>query len=148
MEDWFWEGNVVAAVASFLKQNGWSIESIADTEKREAGVDIRATQARRVLLVEVKGYPATIYQRGIKKGQPKPTKPNVQARHWFSHVLLSAILRQADNPGTEVAIALPSFPVFTNLVQRTQDALNKLGLIIYFVQETGEVQILLPKESR
>jgi hypothetical protein len=118
MEDWFWEGNVVAVVASFLKQNDWSIKSIADTEKREAGVDIHATQVGKDLLVEVKGYPATVYQRGIKKGQPKPTKPDVQARHWYSEVLLLAILRQteADNPTTEVAIVLPSHPVYIKLV--------------------------------
>jgi hypothetical protein len=135
-------------MASFLKQNGWTIEHIADTKKREAGVDVRATQTERVLLVEVKGYPATIFQRGIKKGQPKPTHPVTQARHWYSEVLFLAILRQVDNPTIEVAIALPNFPVFINLVQRTRSALNKLGIIVYFIEETGEVQTVLPEDSK
>ena len=117
--DWFWEGNVSQHVSVYLQSVGWSVERIADTETRESGVDIRARKGDHILLVEVKGYRSKFYQRGEKKGQPKPTNPNTQARHWHGEILLSAILRQCDNPGADVAIAFPNFSTFTNLVHRT-----------------------------
>jgi hypothetical protein len=138
--DWFWEGNVVASVVSHLEENGWTIKSIADTEGRAAGVDIRAERAGNLLLVEAKGYPSRVYARGENKGMPKPTNPATQARHWYSQVLFAAILRQSQQPGAMVAIALPDFRAFTNLVNRTRPALLKLDIGVYLVRETGSVE--------
>ena len=76
---WPCERNVVESVASYLRAEGWTIESIADTEARSPGADIRAFRSDELLIVEAKGYPATIYARGENKGKPKPTKPGVQA---------------------------------------------------------------------
>jgi hypothetical protein len=39
------------------------------------------------LLAKVKGYPSVRYVRGSKRGQVKPTRPQVQARHWFAEAL-------------------------------------------------------------
>ena len=138
--EWYCEQNVVVSVVTFLKQNGWVIESIADTESRARGADILAQRNGRILIVEVKGYPSTVYARGPNKGKAKPTKPGVQARHWYSHVLLDALLRQSEYPHAQVAIALPRFPVFTKLIARTQTALRKLGIDLYLVSETANVQ--------
>ena len=124
-----------------MQKEGWIVERIADTETREAGVDIRARKNGEVLLVEVKGYPSKVYQRGEKQGQPKRTNPSTQARHWYSEVLFSAILRQAEYPIATVAIALPKFPVFTDLVRRTRHALAKLGITVYIVEESGAVKV-------
>lgn len=143
--EWFWEGNVVKTVCIYLQQQGWTIEKTADTESREAGVDIQASKDGEVLLVEIKGYPSTVYQRGAKKGLPKITNPSTQARHWYSEVLLSALLRQSANPTATVAIAFPEFPVFTGLVRRTRQALARLGIVIYLVKESGEILAITPE---
>lgn len=142
--EWFWEGNIVKVISSYLQTESWTIERTANTETREAGVDIRACKAGSTLLIEIKGYPSKVYQRGEKKGLPKRTNPNTQARHWYAEVLLSALLRQAEYPKATIAIALPEFVVFTKLVRRTQNALNKLGIHVYFVKETGSIRCLEP----
>ena len=139
---WHCEQNVVGSVVAHLKQNDWTIESVADTESRARGADIRAHRNGRTLVVEVKGYHLTVYARGAKKGKEKPTKPGVQARHWYSHVLLDAMLRQSQYPSARVAVALPDFAVFTNLIARTQSALRKLGIDVYLVRETGCVECI------
>jgi hypothetical protein len=89
---WYWEGNVQASVARFLVAAGWTIESAADTASRQRGIDLLATKEGRRLGVEVKGYPGTVYARGARAGQPKPTAPTTQARHWFAQALLTAVL--------------------------------------------------------
>jgi hypothetical protein len=138
--EWHCEHNVVGSVVTYLKQEGWTIESVADTEARAHGADIRAQKGGMTLIVEAKGYPLTVYARGDNQGKPKPTKPDVQARHWYSHVLFDAILRQSKYPTASIAIALPDFPVFTSLIARTQFALCKLGIGVYLVRETGSVE--------
>lgn len=147
-EDWFWEGNVVESVCVYLQNEGWVIEQRANTKTKEAGVDIQAKKNDKILLVEVKGYPTTTIQWGIKKGQPKSTRPNTQARHWYSEVLLTAILRQEQEPEATVVIAFPEFTVFTNLVQRTQNALAKLGIDVYFVKDSGLVEVFKPVPTK
>jgi hypothetical protein len=42
---WPCEQNVVESVASYLRHEGWTIESIADTEARSPGADIRAVRS-------------------------------------------------------------------------------------------------------
>jgi hypothetical protein len=138
--EWCCESNVVASVVYHLKQEGWTIESVANTETRARGADIRASREGQLLIVEAKGYPSTVYARGENKGQPKPTKPGVQARHWYAQVLFDAILRQSQYPSARIFIALPDFPVFTNFISRTRFALCKLGIGVYIVRETGIVE--------
>ena len=140
--EWPCEETVVGVVISYLKQEGWTIESVADTETRARGADIHATRSGDTLIIEAKGYPTTVYARGAKKGMPKPTKPGTQARHWYSHALFDAILRQSQYPSASVAIALPDFPVFTNLINRTQSALYKLGIGVYLVRVSGTVEVV------
>ena len=45
--DWYWEGNVVEAIARFLAQDGWTIVGKADTHSKERGVDIQASERRQ-----------------------------------------------------------------------------------------------------
>jgi hypothetical protein len=140
---WPCEQNVVESVVAHLRKEGWSIESIANTEARAPGADIRATRSGKLLIVEAKGYPATVYARGVNKGKPKPTKPGVQARHWYAQVLFAAILRQSQYPGASVVIALPEFQVFTNLISRTSHALKKLNIGVFLVAETCDVKKMM-----
>ncbi len=140
--DWFWEGNVVESLEKHFRDLGWSFVSKADTASRQAGVDLHMQKGGTELRIEAKGYPSEFYQRGPKQGMPKRTAPSTQARHWFSEALLCAILRQNDHPTSVVAIAFPEFPVFTNMANRTQDALEKLGLRVIFISETGDVRFI------
>ena len=138
--EWFWEGNVVAALASHLKAIGWEIRSTADTLSGEAGPDIQASRSGRMLIVEAKGYPLTVYARGPNKGRPKRTNPATQARHWFAHAILAALLRQADYASAEVSIVLPDFPVYLNLLKRTSPGLSKLGIGVFLVDQFGRAR--------
>jgi len=107
---WPSEEYIVASVVSHLKQGGWMIESVADTEARAPGADIRATRSGEILIVEAKGYPSTVYARGENRGKPKRTKPGVEARHWYGQVLFDAILRQSQYPSARVFMPYPIFP--------------------------------------
>jgi hypothetical protein len=138
---WPCEENIVALVVSYLEQMGWSIESVANTESRARGADIRATRAAELLIVEAKGFPGVVYARGQNQGKPKPTKPGVQARHWFSQVLFDCILRQSEYPEAHVVMALPNFSVYKNLLARTNEALRKLQIGVYLVREDGLVEL-------
>lgn len=140
--DWFWEGNIVDTLEKQLTDSGWSIVSKADTATRQAGIDLHATKRDVELLIEAKGYPSTMYQRGAKQGMPKPTNPSTQARHWYAAALLCSMLRQHERPNAIVAIALPEFPVFLGLIKRTERSLHKLGLRVLILSETGAVQVI------
>ncbi len=141
-ENWFWEGNVQSVIAASLATEDWFIEHVSDTQRRERGVDIRASRERTLLLVEVKGYPSVNYQRGPQQGQPKPTNPLLQSKHWFAEALLAAILLQAAEPDARIAIGLPEVPRYLNLLEKTESALKTLGIIVYLVNEQGRVRAL------
>lgn len=128
MSGWFWEGNVQTALVAHLQADGWTIERAADTAVRTRGVDIVARKGRRRLAVEVKGYPATTYARGPKAGQPKPTAPTLQARHWYAEALLTSLLTRAKYAGYELALALPEMPRFHSLPKDTDWALGRVGI--------------------
>jgi hypothetical protein len=140
--DWFWEGNVQASLAAYLEREGWFVEQVADTAARTRGVDIRATRGADLLLVEVKGYPSILYQRGPQQGLPKRTSPINQARHWLAEAIFKAIELQAESPEAVIALALPESPRYRNLLKKTAPALSKLGIRVYLVQENGNVAIL------
>lgn len=44
-EEWFWEGNVQAAVVRHIAAEGWDIRRVADTASRERGVDIEESRS-------------------------------------------------------------------------------------------------------
>lgn len=140
---WYWEGNVQATVARFLASEGWAIESVADTASRQRGIDLVATNGARRLAVEVKGYPGTFYARGERAGQPKPTAPTNQARHWFAQALLAAVLTGGSREQVEIALAFPDMPRFRDLIVRTEWALRRLGIRVLLADESGRVEELL-----
>jgi hypothetical protein len=139
MSDWFWEGNVQQAAVKYLRANGWFIEATADTASRARGVDILASKDGRRLAVEVKGFPATTYARGPKAGQPKPTAPTLQARHWFAEAVLTTLLTRARRTDHETAIALPDMPRFRELLHDVEWALDRLNIGVYLISEDGAV---------
>jgi hypothetical protein len=143
--DWYWEGNVQAAVGKHLESQRWSIESVADTASKEHGDDIRARMSDRVLRVEVKGWPTKGRYADLRRaGEIKRTQPSTQAGHWYSQALLHVIRDLAAHPSDEVAIALPDWPRFRSLVAATETPLRRLGVGVFFVRADGSVEERLP----
>jgi hypothetical protein len=137
--DWFWEGNVQAAIARDLEKKGWFIEFLADTARRGRGDDIRARKGRQVLRVEVKGWPTTGYADPRRANEVKRTQPSTQAGHWYSQALLRAVRDLGRHPGDLAAIGLPDWPRFRRLFADTEEPLERLGIGVFFVSEDGRV---------
>jgi Holliday junction resolvase-like predicted endonuclease len=137
--DWYWEGNVVDVVERYLSDRGWEIVNKANTHSKERGVDLHATKAGITLLVEAKGYPSKQYRDPGRAGEQKPTNPTNQAQHWFSHAVLKAMRLQTKHIDALVALAFPDFPRYRTLHQETRSGLEKLGVALLLVKETGDV---------
>jgi hypothetical protein len=138
--DWYWEGNVVKAIARFLAQNGWKIVSKADTRSKERGADIRASRNGMTLLLEAKGYPSRNYRDPRRAGDVKPTNPTNQAQQWYSRALLKAMRLQTKHPEAVVALGFPDFPRYRALFEETRGHLTKLGIAMLTVREDGTVE--------
>jgi hypothetical protein len=138
-DDWFWEGHIQAVLRDYLISQGWSLISQADCLKRERGIDLLLERDGRRLAIEVKGFPGTVYARGPKKGQEKPTQPTLQAKHWFGEALLSSIQCQSSNPEYSVAIAFPDHKRYRSLIASTHYALARLTIGVFLIGEKGEV---------
>ena len=137
--DWFWEGNVVAAISRGLEAEGWKIISAADTHSKERGVDIHAVKNHRTLLVEAKGYPSVGYRDPRRAAEKKPTNPTNQAQQWYSHALLKVVRLQSKYPDALVALGLPDFPRYRTLFGETRHGLVKLGAAVIFVSQDGPI---------
>jgi hypothetical protein len=138
--DWYWEGNVVEAIARHLIHNGWSIVGKANTHSKERGVDVYATKRGKTLLVEAKGYPSKGYRDPRRSGEVKPTNPTNQAQQWYSHALLKGMRLQTKHPHAAVALGFPDFPRYRTLFEETNSGLAKLGLAMLTVSADGTVK--------
>jgi hypothetical protein len=138
--DWFWEGNIVEALARQFLPLGWSVVSQADTHSRARGTDLHLRREGRDLLIEVKGYPSSSYRDPAKAGLKKPTSPTLQAQHWYSHALLKALRMQTAQPDAIIAIGLPDFPRYRTLFGETRIGLERLGVAVCWVAESGTVE--------
>jgi len=138
-DEWFWEGNVQAAVVSHLAQQGWQIRRVASTSSSEHGVDIEASRDGSKVMIEVKGYPGSTYARGARKGEAKGHNVWAQARTYFSNALLAGMIMRSDSPGVRVVLAFPKMPTFTNLAKRVAAPLASAGIDVWMVAENGTV---------
>lgn len=139
-KDWFWEGNVTDAVATYLIMQGWKILSQADTRTKQRGLDIHAIRDNREIVIEVKGYPSKSYRDLSKSDQRKPTSPTSQAQHWYSHATLKVMRLQTAYPSAIVAMAFPDFPRYRQLFKETAPAFERLGIAILFISEAGAIE--------
>jgi len=146
--DWFWEGHVQARLRDHLVAQGWQLLGESDCLSRERGIDLLLERGGEQLAIEVKGFPSTTHGRGPMKGQPKPTQPTLQAKHWFAEALLAAILVQSKHPAYTVAIAFPHMPRYRSLIDSTRNALTRVGLGVFLVQDGGAVVDVLPCAPR
>ena len=138
-KEWFEEGNVSRKIKEFLEDNGYTILKF-NIDKRARGHDIEAIKNGEKLIVEVKGFPSDRYVKGKKKGQPKRTHPNLQAKHWFAEALLSLIIAKSENPKIKIAIGLPNFKKYRELIDKTGYFRKIFGLTCYWVNEDGTVK--------
>jgi hypothetical protein len=137
--DWFWEGNVVEAIALALVNDGWTIVGKANTHSKERGVDIHAIRNGRTLLVEAKGYPSKSYRDPRRARDVKPTNPTNQAQQWYSNALLKVMRLQTKYPDAIVALGFPDFPRYRALFDETYGGLAKLGVAMLTVRADGNV---------
>jgi hypothetical protein len=138
-DEWFWEGNVQAAVVSHLAQQGWQIMRVASTSSSEHGVDIEATRNGSKVLIEVKGYPGSTYARGTRKGEAKSSPPATQARTYFGNAVLAGLLMRTEITQDRVVLAFPDMATFANLARRVAPPLAAASIEIWMVSADGTV---------
>ncbi len=141
--EWHWEGNIQAAMVSYLAGEGWAIKSVANTAAREHGVDILADKDGRRIAVEVKGYPSLYYVRGPKQGERKKTPPSLQARVWYSDLLLSMMLLLNESEHDQVVMCLPAVGTYESLVERTKQSLQHLDVVVVLVDDSDAVSTIV-----
>lgn len=112
--------------------------------RANAVFDLVAQRDGERIAIEVKGYPETTYARGERRGQPKPTAPTLQARHWLSNALMTAMLLVGDGEARRVAIGLPDMPRYRSLLKSLAEAMEKLEVSVFLVDEAGGVVALRP----
>lgn len=141
-QDWFWEGNILGALARHLEREGWQVVSMADTEQ---DMSLAALQGDRELLVEVKGFPSAPPARGPgpRAGQPKPMRMSSKARQWYAYALLGVMLKRQTRPHAEIALAFPAHRTYRSLVEQTARALATLGVSVFLVNANGDVEMPL-----
>lgn len=137
-DDWFWEGNVQEKISSHLQKQGFEVRAV-NTAKKSAGADIIGRKSGENIVVEVKGWPSDKYTNGAKRGEPKPTQPSLQAKHWLSEALLAIIRRKQEYPEHTLAIGLPDFKRYVDLINDIKWATEKLKIKIFIVEASGRV---------
>jgi hypothetical protein len=138
-DDWHTEARIVEILVRHLTATGWYVQSVADTASRQAGVDIMANRPGQTVAIEVKGYPSRHYADPARAGQVKPTQPATQARHWYAHALLAAMLTRSAQPTARSVIALPDFGTYQALYTRTAGSLRAATIEVWWVRQDGTV---------
>ena len=106
------------------------IDSFADTANRQRGVDIKAKSDDGELWITVKGYP-----EGTRN-----TPPSTQASHWFKQAIFDVIDYRNQNV-LNLGIALPDFPRYHSLSEKTVWLKNVTNFKIFWVDQQGNIFI-------
>ncbi len=145
--EWFEETNVLRKIKGYLEKEGWNIQK-SNEDKTQKGEDIRASKNGKTLVMEVKGYPSDKYVKTTAKykaGENKPTKPELQARHWFAEALFQLEIRKSKEPNIKIALGLPLMKRYQNLLNEVEYVKEQLGITCYFTDENGKVSVIKPK---
>ncbi len=138
-DEWFEETNIGIVIRDYLIKNGHKIIKFNE-DKKQKGHDMITIKEGIKTVVEFKGYPSDKYVSGVNKGKKKPTSPNLQAKHWFSEALLSLILAKCNDWDIVIAMGLPKFRKYEELVKKIEPLREKIGLKCYLVSNTGKVE--------
>ena len=129
------EDDVVAAVVTHLRADGWNIESTALATQH--GDDIVATRDGVRLVVEAKGQGSS---KSHTSRYGKPFNRGQASTHVGVAVLRS--LRVVSEGTSMAAIALPADEFHRREVDRVHPALSKLGIQVFWVDQDREVSVL------
>jgi hypothetical protein len=129
-QKWYWEGNIQNKIVGFLKQQGYTILNEANTETKEAGIDIIAISPEmRRLLVTVKGFPSD-----------EKANKHTEARHWFAEAIFDLVRYRQDFPEVMLAIGIPQgFPTYQNLNKKVTWFKLSLPFKYFWVSQDGNV---------
>lgn len=152
MVNWYDEDEVVKTLKDYLQKIGYVVRPkwVKTGPDIEAEIKTLQPPLPRLLIVEAKGYPTEYYVGGKRKGQPKPTKPDTQARHWVADAIFTTLLRLAEhrNEGSRFALAFPRFPIYINLMNRLKRVFReKFNIIVFLVEQDKNVKIFFPQEN-
>jgi hypothetical protein len=121
-------------LVAWLKEQGWTVVSAANTAARTQGVDIIAWRERRLLWVSVKGYPERSH--------------SVQAGHWLAGAVFDLVRYRHKEPAVELALGLPDgFARYRNLAPQTAWLQKAMPFRIYWVTPEGQVKMGEKKED-
>jgi len=128
------EDDVVAAVATHLRADGWQIESTALATQH--GDDIVATRSGQRLVVEAKGQGSS---KAHTSRYGKPFNRGQASTHVGVAVLRS--LRVVSEGTSTAALALPDDEFHRREVDRVHPALSRLGVWVFWVGPDGAVSV-------
>lgn len=147
--DWFYEGNISRTLVEYLKSH--SYECIQDNSYNihNHGEDIIVSKDGIKEIIEVKGYPSDKYVKGEKEGLFKPTKPTLQASHWFASCLHSTLSNYEKHKDKgyffQLAMCFPDDAKgdYRKLVDKIKPFFSdgNLGVKVYFVDKKGQISI-------
>lgn len=137
------EACVQARLVGYLRDEGWTIVSEADTVSRQRGTDIVATRGSRTLGIEVKGYPGRTYADPRRAGEKKTTQPGVQAGHYFAGAILSAMQQKSRQPEMLSVIAFPDVPRYRKLAAEVASSLAAAGIGLWLIDEHDIVDVIV-----
>jgi hypothetical protein len=104
---------------------------VADTAKREQGIDIVAERNGEQLWVSVKGYPAGTHR----------TKPSVQAGHWFKQVIFDILAYRGKDKVVSLGVALPDYERYRSLAKKIAWFKPVADFRYFWVEENGDVSV-------
>jgi hypothetical protein len=137
--DWHTEARVQAMVVDYLIRGGWQIISIADTVRRERGIDVVAARGTDTLAIEVKGFPSRGFADPRRYDEKKRAHPSGQATGWYGRAVLAAMLTRSRRPQARSVIAPPDFRRYRDLFNETAESLEKCEIELWWVSKEGEV---------
>lgn len=131
------ENDVVKAVATHLRKQGYHIDKALTTVER--GIDIVANRQStgETLFIEAKGGTSS-KEATARFG--KPFTPN-QARSHVSVALycVAKLYHRHSSENVKIALALPDDPVHRGLIGDINSALDALGVGVFFVGADNRV---------
>jgi hypothetical protein len=144
-DEWFEESRISGKIEDYLKKKGYEITK-SNVNKKNKGHDIVAKKDNLEFIFEIKGFPSDKYVSGEKKGQKKPTPPNLQATHWFAEALLSLIIAKSKEHETNIAMGLPFKEKYKELINKITYFRKQFALTFYLVDENGKITEVSPDD--
>lgn len=151
-QEWFYEGNVTKKIADYMeKVEDFTIHTDLSLGIYRRGPDIKANKGSSIWRIEVKGYPSNKYVRdslGGKKGElKKRTRPNSQARHWFSEALFQVLYAKSKNPQLEIGLGFTNHDVYLTFLKEMQMVREAFHIHTYIVHPDNIVICYKPSDE-